>query len=712
MTSPNHYELLGLPILESDVNAITAAADRAMSKVRACMPGANAAAWAKLLDDISAAKDCLTNAEQKSAYDQKLQLGEVREAASMALGNPNMYPPDSLQAAADKEAATPATAAPAAPVPNAYQQPAAAVPNPMDPMAPVPMAVPGMPSPLTPELQIPSPTPTYAQPVPQALSTPVAPVAQAIPVAPTPMPAQQPMAIPQAAPAALPVQPVAPVQHAMAQAMPAPVYPSPMVQQPQAEAVAAAAATQPGVKRKRSATAMAMQRSSSSVILPILVGGGVGMVVLLVVGVAFFLGKSELAVNDREVATVAPSPPVVAPTRVLSSELPQAAVIRETSPTVPDPLTSPQTSPSRETPASQPSPEPEPSPTPSMLEPEPEDTGPTREELRALAQSLTNARAAIGEQNFTVLDAELAKAEGLVKADDHKAKLRRLTLLADYVKKFREAIDKTIAGLEVGAQVPYNESVTFGVVEKGPNLLIVRVAGQNRRYALNDLQPGLARRLGEMSLVQGSPETLALQAAFISVMPKAGDADLEKARGWWEQASTVPDVQDLITAINDDYSLQQDLAKVPLDPNAMDQLTGFMERLKDARTVEEFAKEYQSAIDDGLKKLEPEMELEVGGSTIVTIEEVQSDRIMIQIAGLKRGLRRDDLPLGFAAAIAAQTIPRDVPLAMVMKGAYYAARDGEKKQFRPQVLAWWNAAGEANQDLQPVILELAKQYPE
>jgi hypothetical protein len=284
--------------------------------------------------------------------------------------------------------------------------------------------------------------------------------------------------------------------------------------------------------------------------------------------------------------------------------------------------------------------------------------------------------------------------------------------LADYVKKFREAIDSTLSRLQPTEVVKYDDEKVFNIVEVNSERLVFRMEGKRYEFAIDDMPAGLARRFGEMSLAPGTPETLALQAAFVSVMPGATERDLKKARDWWDGASSVSDVPDLITAINDDYSLREDLAKVPLDPDAMDQLSGFMERLKNARALEEFANEYQSAIDEGIEKLEPEMELEVGGSTIVTIEEVQTERILVNFAELKRGLRRDDLPLGFADALAAQTIPRDVPLAMVMKGAYYAARDRGKNQFRPQVLAWWKAAGESNPELQPVIQELVKQYPE
>jgi len=359
-------------------------------------------------------------------------------------------------------------------------------------------------------------------------------------------------------------------------------------------------------------------------------------------------------------------------------------------------------------------PEPTP-PTPKpVLEPapEPEKAKPTREELRDLAKALKTSHDAIVEHNFAIAESELAKAETLAKSDDLRAKISRLKLLGEYVKEFRDAIDKTVEGFGIGDQVNFDGNISFGIVEKGPDRLIIRIGGTNRPYALNNLSPGLARRLGEMSLAKGEPKTLALQAAFVSLMPKATTTDIEKVKGWWEQASSISDVQDLIIAINDDYSLNVDLTNAPLDVNTMEQLTSFVDRLKDASTIDEFAKEYQVAIDEGIKKLEPEMELEVGGSTIVKIQEVQPERILVEFAGLKRGFRRADLPRGFASAIAEQSIPRDIPLAMVMKGAYFAKRDGPKKQFREQVMKWWQQAGQDNPDLQPVIKELAKQYPE
>lgn len=156
------------------------------------------------------------------------------------------------------------------------------------------------------------------------------------------------------------------------------------------------------------------------------------------------------------------------------------------------------------------------------------------------------------------------------------------------------------------------------------------------------------------------------------------------------------------------------MQEMPLNPSAMAALTERADRLKDARTIEAFAKEYQAAIDESLKTLEPDMELAVGGSTTVVIKELKPDRVMLTVADETRGFQLTKLPLGLAASIAERILPRDAPLTMVMKGAYFAAREKgqSNKQFRTFVIDWWKQAGEMDPQLQPVIRELATQYPE
>lgn len=84
-SSPTYYQLLGIGPDESDVRVIQAAADRALAHVRSHRPGVHARVWAALLDELAAAKNCLTDPELRRRYDSQ-RAGEeaLRETARLA----------------------------------------------------------------------------------------------------------------------------------------------------------------------------------------------------------------------------------------------------------------------------------------------------------------------------------------------------------------------------------------------------------------------------------------------------------------------------------------------------------------------------------------------------------------------------------------------------------------------------------------------------
>jgi hypothetical protein len=518
----------------------------------------------------------------------------------------------------------------------------------------------------------------------------------------------QPVAIPVAAP---PPMPAAPVASPMRAAQP--------FAAPETQLIDDA----PKLKRKQTATARA-KSSSGGALGAILLGGGVGSLIIVVVGVGFWLAGRQPEPASPPIANANAVPFPVdngGGTSTVSrrlDEIPESERSKPETFTLPTPTPQPQpeaTAPMSMPPQSEPTMEPTPSMTPVPSAPEPMSDAPlSPADLRSLAQSLTTARTAIGEMNFTVANQEIAKSLALAKLDEHKAKIRRLQLLSDYVARFRAAIDATLGRVSAGDQIDLGDNRSFGIVEKKPDELIIRVSGQNQTFPMAELPAGLATRLAEMSLDKASPETIAMKAAFVSVDPKISSDSLEKVRAWWDEAASVRDVPDLLLAINDDYSLKQDRGAVPQDPNALAALAALADRLKDARTIEAFAKEYQAAIDESLKTLEPETELSIGGSTSVVVKELKSGRVMLTVADETRGFQFSKLPLGLASSIAERVLPRDVPLTMVMKGAYFAAREKGQtpKQFRPLVLSWWKQAGEMDPQLQATIGELAKQYPE
>ncbi len=107
LTDPNFYQLCGLEPFEKDLDKIHVAIDRAVVKVRGFRPGSHAAEWARLLDELAAAKEVLTDPEKKVAYDQRLRRpkpatpstsaepehADVAPEIAAVNRDPNLYPP-------------------------------------------------------------------------------------------------------------------------------------------------------------------------------------------------------------------------------------------------------------------------------------------------------------------------------------------------------------------------------------------------------------------------------------------------------------------------------------------------------------------------------------------------------------------------------------------------------------------------------------------
>jgi hypothetical protein len=77
---PHHYRLLGVRVLEDDLDVIETAADQKMVHLRTFHTGDRAKLAQRLLNEISSAKVCLLNPDKKEAYDAKLKE-ELSEAA-------------------------------------------------------------------------------------------------------------------------------------------------------------------------------------------------------------------------------------------------------------------------------------------------------------------------------------------------------------------------------------------------------------------------------------------------------------------------------------------------------------------------------------------------------------------------------------------------------------------------------------------------------
>ena len=70
---PTHYRLLGLQAFESDTDAILAGVMRQSAHLKTYQLGQHAALTQKLLNEVSAAKVCLTDPQRRAAYDAQLR---------------------------------------------------------------------------------------------------------------------------------------------------------------------------------------------------------------------------------------------------------------------------------------------------------------------------------------------------------------------------------------------------------------------------------------------------------------------------------------------------------------------------------------------------------------------------------------------------------------------------------------------------------------
>jgi Domain of unknown function (DUF4159) len=79
---PNHYRLLGISLLEADLDIIDAAAGRQIAWLQACATGTRTFLAQRLVDDVAAARLCLLDPARKAAYDTALK--RRRETAPRA----------------------------------------------------------------------------------------------------------------------------------------------------------------------------------------------------------------------------------------------------------------------------------------------------------------------------------------------------------------------------------------------------------------------------------------------------------------------------------------------------------------------------------------------------------------------------------------------------------------------------------------------------
>jgi hypothetical protein len=519
--SPNHYELLSLPMFEVDAARIATAAERATTKVRSFRPGPDARAWSQLLDQIAEAKACLSDDARKAAYDGALRSAMPRQAARTDL---NQASPPSALASLQRELYPPGIrpAENGAAATRAFAESTESFEQVMHVARQAPAH--------WTDLDPPGMAASRAE-VPQSVP------ADVDPMAPVFVPVGDPASEFAAAAADAPVDAIV-----LPDAGECPFAPQPAGSW--RSPASPTAITAGAMYRRRSPVGLLVVAICCGVLLA---GAVIGFVVIAnhraPASPDFEQVPDEMAGLSLESSnpTIDEPPTPIAP-RAQSTPFPQPPEV---------PLRSSAVS-------SVPSPAPpEPAPQPAPMPEQPPKV--TRAEIEALIKSLEAAKAALGEQNFAVAEQQLAKAKSIAKLPKHAEAVGRLQEAGVLVKQFRQAIAAAVMGLEPGESFQVGSSTQVAFVSGSAEEVTLRIAGSNRRFPLNDLPPRLALELSEFKLDAKSPQGRVVQGAYL-LFHKQTDAELkqnerERARALWEEALDAgADIERLMPLLTEDYA--------------------------------------------------------------------------------------------------------------------------------------------------------------
>ncbi len=472
---PDYYELLAIDRSETDASRITLAAEQAMSKVRSFRPGPQAQVWSRLLDEIRAARDCLSNPALKADYDSALARTDRFRSSTGDLSQPMTA------------ASLPPVAGSVGPAPvydrqhNFVSVPTAARRDSSDvesfECTPAPGAIDDL--------------------LPPGAEEPVAAEAR---FASEDAPGRQRRA--------QPALHDSPVDDGMK------VHTA-----PSAGAFAAARA-----------------RQARRGLLLALIGSAA---VIILAGTIFaWRSQSRQQPTDAATGTgIAPAsnlaetegPSNAVPASTESANLPSSLITDAQAASI-STTASPKSLPSPETTDAP--------PTNSTAEPtiSTESTEKKRARLQSLVTALETAKAAAAEQNFALADEQLKRAASLAGLPEHRLAVARLAEIANYARQFHDALAAAVGSMQAAETFKLPSGTEVAFVEGFSDKVTLHVLGLNTTYAFRDLPPALALALADRRLSPRHAATPLVKGAYLALYKQQDSRVQEKARSLWEEA--------------------------------------------------------------------------------------------------------------------------------------------------------------------------------
>ncbi len=171
---------------------------------------------------------------------------------------------------------------------------------------------------------------------------------------------------------------------------------------------------------------------------------------------------------------------------------------------------------------------------------------------RALAEInelLERAFVATTNRNWPTATELLNQARVLAESTSARARVERFTALNDYVRQYWQAFSDGVDELQ-GSELVINDTVAF-VVEVNGQSIVLRVQGQNKRFARDELPTEYVMAIADRWFDQRAATTHVFRGAFMLVTP---DFTHDQVRQEWEQAeragATLGDLAQILDDLN------------------------------------------------------------------------------------------------------------------------------------------------------------------
>jgi hypothetical protein len=180
-------------------------------------------------------------------------------------------------------------------------------------------------------------------------------------------------------------------------------------------------------------------------------------------------------------------------------------------------------------------------PAPNTLPAPPPDPA----QVARFQELLAAARQSLGQKNIAEARKKIAEAKGLAASEEQKLVVTGFESLGTFVEGFWEAVREGKKGLSDAGELQVGNTVV-SIVEVGDDHLTIRAAGENRRYASDQLPAGLAMAIAKRWFDE-RPDNKVFLGAFLFVDPRTDVADAK--RMWEEAASAGIDVKHLLALL-------------------------------------------------------------------------------------------------------------------------------------------------------------------